>query len=345
MSESGGDSPACLNCGSPLGGQYCGQCGQRSTNRLISLFELIRDAFGDLFELDSRLWRTLVPLLVRPGQLTRDYLEGRRARYMPPFRMYLVLSLIFFVIAFFNPRDDFAILYEPETVEQAEIEERTEQLDQAREELEGLVEEGVVAPEILEQEVFSEDYEPTADNDGFDFECNTANFQLDSDEGAFGEWLARRVTPERAVEICERWRVLGPQGFLSAVLDKTPAALILLLPIMALVLKILYPLSRRFYVEHLLYVVHFHSFFFLLLTLLILWGRLIAALPLPSWIGILPIVALTFWIPVYLFLSMRTVYQQGRLATTFKFLLLAVTYVIGFAVVMGGTLLMAAISV
>ena len=42
----------------------------------------------------------------RPAD-TRDYLEGKRARYMPPFRMYLVLSLIFFVIAFFDPRDDF----------------------------------------------------------------------------------------------------------------------------------------------------------------------------------------------------------------------------------------------
>ena len=139
--------------------------------------------------------------------------------------------------------------------------------------------------------------------------------------------------------------MLGPRGFLSAVLDKTPAALILLLPIMALILKFLYPLSRRFYVEHLLYVVHFHAFFFLLLTLQILWGRLIAVTPLPGWIGVLPIVATSFWIPVYLFMSMRTVYQQGRLATTAKFLLLTVTYLIGFGIVMAGTLLMAAISV
>ena len=344
MTETGGDSPTCLNCGAPLGGQYCGQCGQRSTNRLISLYELIRDAFGDLFELDSRLWRTLIPLLIRPGQLTKDYLEGRRARYMPPFRMYLVLSLIFFVIAFFNPRDDFAILYEPETVEQAEIEERSEQLDEAREELEGLVQEGIVAPQVLDQEVFSEDYEPTSGPE-FDFECDADSFQLEADDGAFERWLAKRITPARAVEICERWKVLGPQGFLNEVLDKTPAALILLLPIMALVLKLLYPLSRRFYVEHLLYVVHFHSFFFLLLTLQILWGRLIAATPLPDWIGILPIVATSFWVPVYLFLALRRVYSQGRLATTFKFLLLSVTYLIGFVVVMAGTLLMAAISV
>ena len=112
------DKRACLNCGTELQGQYCGHCGQRASSRLISLWELTRDAFGDLFELDSRLWRTLVPLLIRPGRLTRDYLEGRRARYMPPFRMYLVLSVVFFVVAFFDPRDDLSLLFEPEPTEE-----------------------------------------------------------------------------------------------------------------------------------------------------------------------------------------------------------------------------------
>ena len=99
-----GEMPECLNCGAHLRGQYCGQCGQRASSRLISLWELVRDAFGDLFELDSRLWKTIAPLLVRPGLLTADYLQGRRARYMPPFRMYLVLSLLFFLVAFFSKK-------------------------------------------------------------------------------------------------------------------------------------------------------------------------------------------------------------------------------------------------
>jgi len=114
------EHPNCLNCGAELRGQYCGTCGQRARNRLISLWELLTEAFGDLFELDSRLWRTLIPLLVRPGRLTRDYLEGRRARYMPPFRMYLVLSVVFFVVAFFDPKDDLGLLFEPEAEPTAE---------------------------------------------------------------------------------------------------------------------------------------------------------------------------------------------------------------------------------
>ncbi|RLA22942.1 MAG: hypothetical protein DRQ63_12205, partial [Gammaproteobacteria bacterium] len=113
---------SCLNCGTTLSGQYCGNCGQRSRSRLISIWELLRDAFGDLLELDSRVWRTLIPLITRPGKLTRDYLEGRRARYMPPFRTYLVLSIVFFLVAFFDPREQLGILFEPEE-EVAEVSE------------------------------------------------------------------------------------------------------------------------------------------------------------------------------------------------------------------------------
>lgn len=88
----------CRNCTIPLVGQYCAICGQRDKHRMISLLELVRDFIGDLFELDSRIWRSLAPLLFRPGVLTLEYLSGRRVRYSPPLRMYLVLSLLFFVV-------------------------------------------------------------------------------------------------------------------------------------------------------------------------------------------------------------------------------------------------------
>ena len=91
--------PRCKNCAVTRTGQYCWNCGQRARSRVITLWELSRDLIGDVFELDSRLWRSLLPLLFRPGQLTEDYLEGRRVRYVPPFRMYLVLGIVFFLLA------------------------------------------------------------------------------------------------------------------------------------------------------------------------------------------------------------------------------------------------------
>ncbi|MDH3746721.1 MAG: DUF3667 domain-containing protein [Gammaproteobacteria bacterium] len=382
MSEQIGDTHTCLNCGATLVGQYCGQCGQRAASRLISLWELLRDAFGDLFELDSRLWRTLVPLLVRPGILTRDYLIGRRARYMPPFRMYLVLSLVFFIIAFFDPRQQLAILYEPGDSPDAELvtAERAPINEETREILEELVRDGVLDEEILGPDGPlgpAADVEPAAPTqgdaqdqadevDGNQTDSDNSDNQADDDESGLNltiddddlnctvggadfdfapEFIQRRFSEERLTQVCKRVIEVGAAGVFAALLDNVPAALIILLPLMAFVLKFLYPLSRRYYVEHLLFFVHFHAFLFVLLTLQILWARLIALVGFHDAVSVLPIVATSFYIPVYLYKSMRRVYEQGRILTVLKFLTLSITYMLGFTLMMFGALLIAVFSV
>ncbi len=89
----------CLNCGEVLTGQHCSHCGQRARVRVLSLWGLVKDALGDLTNFDSRIWRTLSPLMFRPGKVTQEYLRGKRASYTPPFRMYLILSIAFFLLA------------------------------------------------------------------------------------------------------------------------------------------------------------------------------------------------------------------------------------------------------
>ena len=383
----GADHPNCLNCGTRLRGQYCGSCGQRARNRLISLWQLTQEAFGDLFELDSRLWRTLGPLLGRPGQLTRDYLEGRRARYMPPFRTYLVLSVIFFVVAFFNPRDDLGLLYEPEPeptpeeVAAAEAEaalraeRRGEGLDEARKTMEQLNDQGLITDEALQKFIDEiEDDSAEADEDaesaeGADYsytdyagenDDSSPGFNVTIDEDGEQDanctidtgdlekmpgWVQRRLTPERLEHICEE--IEGDDGntFVNLLLDNLPIALIVLLPVMALVLKILYPLSRRYFVEHLLFFVHFHAFFFLILTLQILLARIGSSLTfLPEAIWILIIIAASFYIPIYLYKAMRRVYGQGHLITIFKYFLLLNAYLIGMTFTLLGAMAFALMS-
>ena len=114
---------------------------------------------------------------------------------------------------------------------------------------------------------------------------------------------------------------------------------------MAFVLKGLYPLSRRYYVEHLLFFVHFHSFFFLILSLQILFSRLMAFLGTPETLTVLTLVASSFYIPVYLFVSMRRVYGQGRAVTFFKYIALTFAYACGFVATMMGALAIAAFSI
>ena len=349
------DHPNCLNCGAELRGQYCGNCGQRARSRLISLWELLQDAFGDLFELDSRLWRTLTPLLIRPGQLTRDYLEGRRARYMPPFRMYLVLSVIFFVVAFFNPRDDLSLLFEPEPEptpeEQAEATAQEEETRaEVQEALDELAAEGVITEEQAAAATNRDGDEHVDDGDegSVDFRIDPDTGECTLDDTGFEEmptWVKKRLTRDRLEGICERISADGAKTFTELILDNIPVALIVLLPFMALVLKALYPLSRRYFVEHLLFFLHFHSFFFLILTLQILFSRLAGLAFIPEPIIILVVVAASFYIPVYLYKAMRHVYGQGHFVTFTKYIALAIAYAIGATFTMLGVLLFALISV
>ena len=89
----------CENCGNEVTQRYCGACGQRLEPPVHSLWHFSRVATEDLTHADSRLWRTLGALLFQPGKLTGEFLAGRRARYLPPLRLYLVVSVAFFLVA------------------------------------------------------------------------------------------------------------------------------------------------------------------------------------------------------------------------------------------------------
>ena len=356
------ESPVCLNCHARLRGQYCGHCGQRSRNRLISIWQLLQEAFGDLLELDSRLWRTLVPLLTRPGQLTRDYLEGRRARYMPPFRTYLVLSVIFFVVAFFDPQKDLSLFFDPvpeptaEEIAQAEADKQAaakqveEQSRAALELVRDLEAEGNLSDEIIAEIIDDDDeinitFGSDPDKAGFFGDCENVSI---SDDGDMPEWLTKRFPDERVKEICEANKAQGIDNLADAMLDNIPIALIVLLPLMALVLKVLYPLSRRYFVEHLLFFVHFHAFFFLLLIVQILFARATDLLgpedgAVDSASQLILVIA-SFYIPVYLYKAMRHVYGQGHLVTIMKYLVLVVAYLTGALLTMLSAILFAVLS-
>ena len=281
----------CANCNALLYGQYCGTCGQRARHRIISLWELLRDAAGDLFELDSRLWRTLIPLAIRPGLLTSDYLQGRRARYMPPFRMYLVLSLLFFVAA---SLDDSGLM------------------------------------------VVSEDQGAPAQATA----ANCAGLDLAGIEQV--GLLGMELSEERVRQVCERIVGDGGQAFTRALFDNLAVALYVLLPLMAMVLKLLYPLSRRYYVEHLLFVVHVHAFFFLVLLVQLALDA-VAQLPGGGFAAV-PAALVAFYALYYPYGGMRRVYSQGRLATLVKYVLLVATYLASFGLMMAVAAVIAAIS-
>ena len=367
--------PRCLNCGHVLHGQYCGICGQRSSNRLISLWGLITEGLGDLLDMDSRLWRTLRALLLRPGYLTAEYLEGRRARFMPPFRMYLAFSLLFFITAFFG-MDDIQVVFDAEADQAAQEASREAAAELAAGLRDGIA--GNVPPEEIErrareleqaigkarevrhgQSTAPADGEAPAPADsdasrpaGVDDEAATKPAGQEEDltgvcedmEFKITGWLGERLTEERLREACRRVVADRGRNLARALADDLPTALFVFLPVLAFVLKVLYPLSRRYYVEHLLFIVHYQSFVFLVLTLQLGLARLIDLVGSVTWLAPLTGVVVAFYIPVYLFRSMRRVYRQGFLATFVKFVALSTAYFLAFVLMMAATFVVAALS-
>jgi hypothetical protein len=91
----------CKNCNAVLLGRFCVNCSQAADVHMPSTVELVHEMLEGLTHSDSRLWRTLKLLWFKPGMLTQEFVAGRRAAYLPPFRLYLILSIVLFLIASF----------------------------------------------------------------------------------------------------------------------------------------------------------------------------------------------------------------------------------------------------
>ncbi len=94
------DAPAahCRNCGGAVAAAYCPACGQETRTRLPTFLQFMKDAAGRYVALDGKWWKTFAGLVFRPGFLTREYLAGRRVRYVRPSRLFLVAILLLFAV-------------------------------------------------------------------------------------------------------------------------------------------------------------------------------------------------------------------------------------------------------
>jgi len=123
----------CANCGTPVTSNFCPSCGQETTLHVPSAGEFLHEFVGHYVALEGKLWKSLVLLLFRPGRLTLEYLQGRRARYVLPLRLYLTFSLVFFVVFKYvggeiHVKDN----DRPRAEAQAKLERAREKLDRAQ---------------------------------------------------------------------------------------------------------------------------------------------------------------------------------------------------------------------
>ena len=357
----------CLNCGEVLRGQHCSHCGQRAKVRVLSLGTLLRDLLGDITNFDSRLWRTLKPLAFSPGALTVEFLRGRRTYFSPPFRMYLILSVGFFLMASLgsgSPGDalDFDVSNDgngganvslkgqhdtttaagsdvpapgngaaEKAVPDGKAAKATPALDPERQRIvEQIVKRLPAKDQVRARSELAKDFgtmtpEQIAPVKRFvDDPCSPENLKIGfGPEGRKYEDMAR--------DACRKIAADG-KGFGRAVYENIPKMMFIFLPLIAVVMYVLYLGSGRYYVEHLLFFVHFHAFFFLCGMAVLLFERLstlfaatMAGSSLKAAEGVLTAV-LVFYVPYYLYRAMRRVYGQGRTVTLVKYSLLFVGY-------------------
>ncbi|MEX1994130.1 MAG: DUF4286 family protein [Steroidobacteraceae bacterium] len=93
----------CLDCGAAVTSRHCVECGQSGDVHVLSMKEVAGDVTHSILHLDSRVWRTLRLLVLRPGELTREFIAGRHQRYLPPFRLYFAISILFFALSALLP--------------------------------------------------------------------------------------------------------------------------------------------------------------------------------------------------------------------------------------------------
>jgi hypothetical protein len=330
------DEP-CRNCGDPTPGRFCPACGQRKVETRVSLRVIIGDVVQDELLLNRATPRTLVALLFRPGHLTDEYIRGRMARYIPPLRLYLVASIVFFLMVSFvglraldrAPMSELVTVGDRDSA-RAELLQQRAQLEAvdtgsmpavartvvrlsmennaralaALDDTTGAIPDGTVA-ELVRR--------ARGDTPAMTVGMQPWAEQLRIQTGS--PWL-QGVVDRKLAQVGHLPQREAVRAVLSDMLDYAPHLVFVLLPVFALLLKILYLRRRRYYAEHFTFALHVHAFFFVMFTIMFL-------LPWDNVNG-----PLILWMAAYVWLAMKRVYGQGWFRTTMKWAILGWGYTI-----------------
>jgi hypothetical protein len=340
----------CLNCGDPTTGRFCPSCGQRKTEVRASVGAILEDVARDELVMNAALPRTVGSLLFRPGHLTDEYVRGRIVRYIPPLRLYLVSSILFFLVVSFiglralervnvahsslpeNPDSARMVLLERHAelmaVDTAALPAAAramvrQSLITTATALDALSDSARAGDEAVLARLRRAEAGQAPLPPGT-LQPWALSISFDGAPRWLGSALERKV--DQLGHLPARDAV---QTVISDALNFAPHLVFLLLPVFALLLKLLYIRRDRFYAEHVVFALHVHAFFFVmfLIMLLLPWNR-------ADWL-------LVLWMLAYVWLAMKKVYRQGWLRTTVKWWTLGWCYF--FLLAFGLVALMASI--
>lgn len=318
----------CRNCDAQVPGRFCAECGQSRDIHVLSMHEVVGDVTHSLLHLDSRAWRTLKALVLKPGLLTNEFIAGRHQRYLPPFRLYLVISVAFFALSALLPDGQWLHANaEGETVvgfgrtgtqdEDAQRGKDAAELDRVIGEMRNDVPvEGTQADTSA------------AGSDACDMDLG------DSDLAYFEPYIE---------DACRKIRADGGRRLGEVFLANSPKMMFVFLPLMAAVAMLFYWRPRRLYAEHLVMFLHTHALLFLWLALSVTLESIALLGPAVSWLGAVENLMMLY-LPWYVFRAMRVVYGDGRVATAVKFTSIALLYFILLGVIFAVGLILSMLS-
>lgn len=299
---------ACRNCGAEAPGAYCPSCGQETALELPRAGQFMREAAGRYVALDGRMGRTLFALLFRPGFLTREYLAGRRKRYVRPARLVLVLAIVLFAAARLLADPDVIVHARPDTSvatsEARQAGSTPAASSAAKPSNQASSAAGPASGRASLVEVDVGDTPLTIGSQAAGLRIDDSlNVHLVGVDLRLGARIEKRLESFNQLDRAQKSREI-----VVGMLRYGPYALIAMLPVFALLMQVLYagrkrryPDRPRRYAEHLVYGAHNHAFVALAGTLALVVQARPATLVLAG------------WTTLYLLWSMRTVYG-GRWA-------------------------------
>lgn len=332
---------ACLNCGHPFAGSenFCPECGQANKDKRITLKEFIYEVFNGFFSWDAKFWKTIIPLLTQPGKVSKDYINGKRDRYTNPFRFYLTVSILFFLlVGAVDSFEKFSALKNGTTQIQSRGNSNLQPVPDEEKVLTSLSKTLSEIDSIKNSNKKLKQTKDTISRNRKEYEFlkkvdkfnsyqkehpeTTIESALDSlkePHTFFNRFLYDRIETLNKIDDDDQ----SKRDFLQKMISYTSISLFILLPIFTLFLKLFYIRRKYTYVEHLVFVFHTQTVFFLLLTLFFIINYFSAN-------EYIITVFLLLFIS-YLFMALKKFYSQGYFKTFIKFILINMSFLMLFS--------------
>jgi len=303
----------CKNCDYQFTGKFCSNCGQSVKELERPIRFMVADFMGTIITFDTRLVKTLVTILFKPGFLTIDFLKGKRARYMPPFRFYLFISFVMFLLISTITNNSIDKNYKLSSDEiDATKGNVTAIIDSVKHSNDSVY---VATREIIKEELDSANIDTAkiGDIDNFIGTIEHAIEDVENDDSKYAKTIKKIQD--------------YPELYINKMYQFTSWSLFLFMPIFAFFLWISFFRTRKLFIGHLIFSLNIHSFIFTI-TAIVIAVNLIFPNQATAWIGYL-----YFLTPIYQVIGAKRLYKRKWINTFFKLTLVWMMY--GFVWLLG----------